>query len=240
MYVVGGCTTSDCSPMSNNAMAYDLANDSWEILANYPTAAAFNVCGAVDGQLVCTGGNPGSGGIASTYTYDPGTDSWASAPAAPTPHWAAGAATANGKLVVQGGVQGAGTGAVSNATYAFDGAAWATLAPAQTPVYRGDISCGIGKVGGSTGGFTPVADAEHLPGWDDCATFSDVEWIELDPQSFTVEAGDSVEVTVSTDSTGLEIGTYQADIRVLSNTPQSAIDVPVTMTVTGELPGVGR
>ena len=101
-------------------------------------------------------------------------------------------------------------------------------------VYRGDISCGIGKVGGSTGGFTPVANAEQLPGWDDCATITDVEWLDLDPETFTVEAGESIDVTVTTDSTGLDLGTYEAAIRVLSNTPQDAIDVPVTMNVRQE------
>ncbi|WP_238154378.1 S8 family serine peptidase [Ornithinimicrobium sufpigmenti] len=239
MYVIGGCSTNECTPMSNNAMAYDVASDTWETLANYPTAAAFPTCGAVDGELVCSGGNPGSGGIASTYVYDAGADAWESVADAPTPHWAAGAATANSQLVVQGGVQGAGAGAVSNATYAFDGDQWTTLAPATTPVYRGDISCGIVKVGGSIGGFNPVAAAEHLPGWDDCVTTTDVEWLELDPQTFTVEAGESVEVTVATDSTGLDLGTYSAAIRVRSNTPQSVDDIPVTMTVTEEEPPVG-
>ncbi|WP_238348463.1 cell wall-binding repeat-containing protein [Ornithinimicrobium pratense] len=240
MYVVGGCSTNDCTPMSNVTMAYDVASDTWESLANYPTGAAFAVCGAVEGELVCSGGNPGSGGIASTYVYDVGADAWSPAENAPAPHWAAGATTANGMFVVQGGVQGAGAGAVSNATYAFDGGQWTTLAPAGTPVYRGDIACGIVKVGGSTGGFTPVANAERLPGWDDCVTTTDVEWLDLDPQTFTVEAGDSVEVTVTTDSTGLDLGTYSAAIRVRSNTPQSVDDIPVTMTVTDDTePPVG-
>ncbi|MFK5583852.1 S8 family serine peptidase [Serinicoccus sp. LYQ131] len=232
LYSVGGCTTADCTPMSDTVMAYDAAGDSWQQLADYPVAAAFVVCGGVDGQVVCSGGNPGSAGITDSYAYDPDADSWSELPDAPADHWAAQASAANGQLVVNGGVQG---GAVTNASFAFDGASgeWVEMPASSAAVYRGGMACGIAKVGGSTGGFTPIDVAEHLPGYDDCgSSAADVDWLTVDPMEFTLEPGERVRVTVTTDANVAQPGDYTAGIDVRANTPQSFDTIPVTMHVT--------
>ncbi len=232
VYSVGGCTTSSCTPMSAAVMAYDVEADTWEQLADYPSAVAFASCGAVDGQVVCTGGNPGTGGVAASYAYDPGADAWSPLPDAPFDVWAASSAAANGKLVVVGGVQ---AGEVTNRTFAYDGAtgAWESLPNATAPVYRGGAACGVVKVGGSSGGFTPVDVAEQLPGYDDCgASATDVDWLQVDPTTFTLAPGERVRVTVTTDADVAQPGTYTAAVRVQTDTAQRLEPIPVTMHVT--------
>ena len=88
LYVVGGCTTAACTPMSNDVAAYDPATDTWEQLADYPAAVAFASCGGIDGMVYCTGGNGGAAGTADSYVYDPGADSWTAIPDAPVDTWA--------------------------------------------------------------------------------------------------------------------------------------------------------
>ncbi|WP_130013772.1 S8 family serine peptidase [Serinicoccus sediminis] len=232
LYSVGGCTTAECTPMSDTVMAYDAADDSWQQLADYPVAAAFVVCGGVDGQVLCSGGNPGSGGIADTYAYDPGSDSWTELPDAPADHWAAQASGADGQLVVNGGVQG---GAVTNASFALDGASgeWSEIPASSAAVYRGGMACGIAKVGGSTGGFTPIDVAEQLPGYDDCgSSAADVDWLTVEPMEFTLEPGERVRVTVTTDADVAQPGDYTAGIGIRTNTPQDLEPIDVTMHVT--------
>ncbi|NLG23052.1 MAG: hypothetical protein GX555_16650 [Actinomycetales bacterium] len=234
MYVVGGCTTSACTPMSNSVMAYDIAGDSWETLGNYPVNAAFLACGIAADELVCSGGNGGAA-TAASYAYDVSADTWSPIADAPADHWAANYATANDLLVVSGGVQGPG---VTNNTFAWNGEEWIADVPNPThAVYRGGMACGIGKVGGSSGGFTPTVNVEQLPGWDcPVTTLVDVPWLTADPMELTIPAGGSATVAVTTDSTGLAYGTYTAGLELVTDTPQEPIAVPVTMEVA---PAVG-
>jgi subtilisin family serine protease len=231
LYSVGGCTTSSCTPMSDAVTAYDPASDTWEALASYPQPAAFPSCAGIDGEVYCTGGNGGAGGTAASYVYSPDSDSWTAIDDAPIDTWASQSAGANGMLIVNGGVQG---GAVSNASFAYDTAAgaWVDLPNSNTAVYRGAGSCGFGKFGGSAGSFNAVADTEYLPGFDDCgADGADVDWLTLDPVELTIAPGGTEDVTVTTDGSVAQPGTYTAGIRVKTNTPQSFDPIPVTMTV---------
>jgi uncharacterized membrane protein len=59
-------------------------------------------------------------------------------------------------------------------------------------------------------------------------------WITTEPTSGTVPGGESTDVTVTMDATGLLTGTYEADLAVTSNDPVTPeVLVPVTMGVTG-------
>lgn len=63
----------------------------------------------------------------------------------------------------------------------------------------------------------------------------DVPWLSENPESGTIPPGGEVDITVTFDSTGLDIGNYFAVIRVRS--PQAPrIDVPVTLQVVNEAP----
>lgn len=243
LYSVGGCTTGNCTPMSNKAAVYDPGADSWSSIADYPEAVAFASCGGVNGKLYCTGGNGGGGGTAASYVYDPAAGSWSALPDAPAATWASGAAAANGTFVVIGGVQGE---AISNETFGYDAAAgaWVDLPNANTPRYRGGVACGITKVGGSSGNFNAEADAEQLPGYDDCGTAgADVDWLKVNKSEATLDPGESVTVTVTMDPKVAQPGKYTAGIQISSNAPGRVGPVTAIMVVKppktwGKLAGV--
>ncbi|GAA1138857.1 hypothetical protein GCM10009583_05630 [Ornithinicoccus hortensis] len=235
LYTVGGCTTADCTPMGTGVAAYDVASDSWTELADYPAPVAFASCGGIGDAIYCTGGNGGAAGTADSYVYDTASDTWSAIADAPVDTWASNYAVANGQLIVNGGVQGA---SVSNTTFAYDPEtdAWEDLPNSNTAVYRGGAACGFAKVGGSSGGFTPTPDAEQLPGYDECGSAGgEVDWLELSQTEFTVPAGEEVTVEVTTNGDVPQPGTYSAAIRVSSNAPGAAPEVPVTMTVNAPL-----
>jgi hypothetical protein len=59
------------------------------------------------------------------------------------------------------------------------------------------------------------------------------QWLSLDPAMGSVEAGMTEDVTVTMDATGLDVGGYQAKIRIISNAPGSPqVDIPVQFLVT--------
>jgi BACON domain-containing protein len=61
---------------------------------------------------------------------------------------------------------------------------------------------------------------------------ADIPWLTVSPDSGTTAAGESSEVTVSFDSTGLEPGGYEATLCVNSNDPVTPIvEVPVALTI---------
>ncbi|KRF15511.1 peptidase S8 [Nocardioides sp. Soil797] len=232
LYVVGGCTSAACTPMSNEVAAYDAASDSWATLADYPEPVAFASCGGIDGKVYCTGGNGGAAGTAHSYVYDPGADSWTAIEDAPTDTWASQYAVANGMLVVNGGVQ---AGAISNATFAYDTASetWVDLPNSNTPRYRGGASCGVYKIGGSSGNFNAAPDSEMLPGMEDCGTTAaDVEWLSVSPAKAILAPGQSVMVKITMDPNVAQPGTYTAKVGIKEDTPQKITPIDVTMEVT--------
>ncbi|GAA1570777.1 hypothetical protein GCM10009742_11620 [Kribbella karoonensis] len=232
LYAVGGCTSANCTPMSNTVVRYDADANSWQTLANYPKSVAFASCGAIDGMLYCAGGNDGTNSLKSAYVYDPGADSWTAIADAPADHWAASYSVAGGKLLIVGGVQ---AGAVTNAGFAYDPSteAWSALPNANLPRYRGGAACGFYKVGGSSGGFTATVDSEALPGLEDCAESSgDVSWMSLDQTEATLAPGQSTTVKVTLSASVDQPGTYTGAVTIGENTPYSVAPVGVTMNVT--------
>ncbi|WP_067433725.1 S8 family serine peptidase [Nocardioides jensenii] len=232
LYVVGGCTTANCTPMSDEVAAYDAASDSWETLASYPAPVAFASCGGIDGKVYCTGGNGGADGTADSYVYDPGADSWTPIADAPVDTWASQYAVANGTLVVNGGVQ---AGAISNRTFAYDAAAeaWVDLPNSNTPRYRGAASCGVYKIGGSSGSFNAAPESEMLPGMEDCgASAADVEWLSVSPAQAILAPGQTVTLKITMDPNVAQPGTYTAGVGIKEDTPFKVDPVDVTMEVT--------
>lgn len=65
-----------------------------------------------------------------------------------------------------------------------------------------------------------------------CVSPEDVSWLSVDPASGITGPGDTSLVTISFDSTGLAIGTYQAALCVSSDDPDAPlIGLPVTLIV---------
>jgi uncharacterized repeat protein (TIGR01451 family) len=63
-----------------------------------------------------------------------------------------------------------------------------------------------------------------------CA-WGDIPWLTEAPESGTVAAGGSQDVTLTFDATGMAAGTYEAHLRVTEDTPYEAPVVPVTLIV---------
>jgi len=63
----------------------------------------------------------------------------------------------------------------------------------------------------------------------------DVPWFSEDPTAGVVPAGESLNVTITYDSTGLAIGDYFAALRI-KNPPAAALTLPVTLHVVDEIP----
>jgi hypothetical protein len=66
----------------------------------------------------------------------------------------------------------------------------------------------------------------------DCSTLNDAPWLSEYPTSGTVVTGDSQNVDVTIDATGLAVDTYTADIIITNNDPdENPVIVPVTLHV---------
>ena len=216
LYVVGGCTTGNCAPTSSQVYRYDPAGDSWTAVADYPEKVAFTACAGIAGEVVCAGGVNAdtNASTAHAYAYDPGSDSWTQVADMPADLWAAAASGAGDKLQVSSGVVDNGA-AVTNEGYEYDpaGNSWSDLPAANDAEYRGGGSCGMYKIGGSTGGFSPTPFSEVLPGYDQCGSSADVPWLSEDPASFDVAPGQTVTVTVGMDASQVDQpGTYAAKL----------------------------
>jgi N-acetylneuraminic acid mutarotase len=236
LYVVGGCTTGNCAPTSSKAFRYDPGSDSWTAIADYPEKVAFAACAGVAGEVVCSGGvNADTNtSTAHTYTYDPGSDSWTQAADMPADLWASAVSSSGNKMQVSSGVVNNGA-AVTNEGYEYDAASnsWADLPAANDAEYRGGGSCGMYKIGGSTGQFDAQSFAEVLPGYDQCGGGADVPWLTEDPTSFDVAPGQTVTVTVGMDSSQVDQpGTYDAKLGIATDSPYSIAPIGVEMDVT--------
>ena len=234
VYSIGGCTTSMCDPIISTVQVYDIGTDTWTEVAPLPTEVAFPACGGLSDAIVCAGGlDVGQAETDTTYAYDPASDTWTEMAPAPATLFAPAAATANDQLLVVSGVQ---DGNITNAAWAYDlaGDAWEPLPNANSAVYRGGAACGFVRVGGDEGGWIPSSSAEQLPGYEDCGEGGpDVEWLSLDTTEASLEPGDSVTVTATTDSSVVnQPGTYTAGIKVRANVPTQPEPIDVTMNVT--------
>lgn len=68
---------------------------------------------------------------------------------------------------------------------------------------------------------------------DVCQDITDITWLSLDATSGTVPAGDSDNVQVTVDATGLSAGSYQAQLCLTSNSINSPlVQVPISLQVT--------
>jgi N-acetylneuraminic acid mutarotase len=105
LYVIGGCTTNDCSGFVGTVEAYNPVSNSWTTKAPMPTARRSFGIDAVNGMVYAVGGlqGPGSSGISTNEAYDPAANTWSTKRPMPTPRGQVGAAVFNGLLYAIGG-----------------------------------------------------------------------------------------------------------------------------------------
>jgi N-acetylneuraminic acid mutarotase len=234
LYVIGGCTTGNCAPTSNAVYSYDPGSNSWTQQANYPTPAAFAACAGISGQIVCAGGTNADSNtsLKSTYIYNPGANTWTQGADMPYDDWAMAYSGSGGMLQVAGGVT-ANNATVTNQAAQYDPSSntWTALPNANNAEYRGGGSCGLYKIGGSTGGFNPQPFAEVLPGFNQCGT-EHVPWLSESTDQFTLNPGQSQTVGVTMDSSTLsQPGAYTAKLAISSNSPYQYPGVALSMQV---------
>jgi subtilisin family serine protease len=106
------------------------------------------------------------------------------------------------------------------------------------PSYLRSASCGLSEPTDTAAiGFPGMQIVMNVTGTTDveepvCGSPTSVPWLSVSPASGSTAAGDSSEVTVSVDSTGLELGEYEAVLCVVSNDPATPlVQVPVSLTV---------
>ena len=157
--------------------AYDPATLSWTAKASLPAARNAMAVGAVDGQIVATGGWAPEPSPA-TWVYDPAADAWTAAADAPVSLSASGQAVADGKLYVVGGCTTSACTPMSSDAAAYDVATgtWTQIADYPAPVAF--ASCGgiDGKVycTGGNGGAAGTADSYvYDPGADSWTAIPD-------------------------------------------------------------------
>jgi hypothetical protein len=186
--------------------------------------------------VYCAGGTAGNSTFKDGAAYDPGSDSWTAIAALPIDLWGSASGAANGELIVSGGVTN-GFSTITNQGYAYDPStdSWTAIPNAQFPRYRAGASCGFYKIGGSSGGFSPTPDSEHLSDLTQCGV-TDVPWLVEDQTALTIQPGHSATVTLTLSATTaaqvVQPGTYTAQLGVSANTPYTVNPVNITMTVT--------
>ncbi len=66
-------------------------------------------------------------------------------------------------------------------------------------------------------------------------SFNGMDWLSIDPRNGIIGEGESGEMSISFDASGLENGKYFANIRINSNDPEnSLVIIPVTLDVTSD------
>ena len=174
-YVIGGCDNGDCG--YDYAYRYDPSSDTWLSMAAYPEYTSWQACGSINGLIYC------AGGVAAeesqhTYVYDPDTDIWTPLADLPQTQWGMGYAAANGKLYISDGAH---SETSTRVGYVYDPTSnsWSSIANSINTVYRGGSACGLYKIGGSTGGFSPVTNSEVFPGLTGCGSSNSISMTDV-------------------------------------------------------------
>jgi len=185
--------------------------------------------------VYCAGGVSASS-FTDGYGYNPSTDSWTPIANLPIDLWGSADAAASGLLVLAGGIT-SDSSEITNQTVAYDPATntWQNLPAATYPRARGAGACGVYKIGGWSGAFTPAPESEKLDGLNLCEKVADAPWLTESPSAFTLNPGQSRSVTVTltaTPAAGVDQpGDYKAEIAIRSNTPYTVSAIKVTLHV---------
>ena len=252
VFYIGG--DNDFFPGSgvfNQVFIYDIAANSWS--QGTPMPVATSAAGTAQaGEFLYVVGGWGAGAPASnvnvTQRYDMSADSWESGPefTVAKADFAL-AASGDALYAIGGDSNGAGFFDASTSVHRLDLGAWPSgtwedledpLPGARTANNAG--FCTTAKTGGevySVGGFAGgVWNNQNVyrETGEGCAGAVDVPWVSEDPAFGTIDAGASLDITVTLDASVPEVdqpGTYRAELIVAEDTPRTVPPVPVTMNV---------
>ena len=236
LYLIGGCQDA-CG--TTDVWVYDPGADAWAEAAPYPEPISWAHCGAIGERIYCAGGSAAAS-TDNAYAYDPAANAWSPIAPMPQDQWAGSYVAANDLLLVSGGVTD-GFATITNEGFAYDPAtdSWSPLANSNNLLYRGVGACGFYRIGGSTGGFTPNAASEVLPGFDTCGEAGDIPWLTSAPTSGTLAPGETQEVELTIDTAGLEPGIYQGRLSFATNSGrQPRVSVSIRLIVPAYQQGV--
>jgi subtilisin family serine protease len=223
IYLIGGEGGSSENP-SNLVQICDPVTNSWSTGSPMPTPRyqLGVVCGS-SGFIYAIGGRSSGGGspLNVVEVYDPQTNSWSSATPMPTArNQFAISLGADGKIYTIGGK----TNYLNNTGPFFDvveiydplSDTWETGPP--LPTQRGEMEavlCGYGiySIGGTNSSFLSLNQMLETLGW-----------LSVNPASGTIPAGNSMDIAVTFNATGLNGGDYSANIIISSNDPDEPKD----------------
>ena len=234
IYAVGGCE-GQCLVGATDVTAYDVATDTFEVLASYPEPVSWTSCGGIDGKVYCAGGlgmdSSGTNvkGTSHGYAYDPVSNTWSRIADLPLDLQASSYAVANGKLAVTGGIA-LGGPVRTNEGFAYDHETdrWTALPNSAWALWRGAATCGLYRIGGRYDA-RQMPFNEQLAGYDTCEQAgSDAPWLSESVVSGTLAPKASVTVTLTMNSKTLtQPGVYRSTLSVRENTPYAVAPVDV-------------
>jgi subtilisin family serine protease/N-acetylneuraminic acid mutarotase len=234
-YLVGGCVDAGCTE-SDSTVRFDPAGSgSFSTVAPYPHTVSWMACGGISGRAYCAGG-VAAAEFTDGFSYQPSSNTWTPIADMPVDLWASQEAAASGLLILAGGITNA-SSAITNRTIAYDPASntWQDMPNANFPRARGAGACGVFKLGGWDGPFSPTPESEMLGGLDQCRDVAEIPWLTEDPASFTLAPGASRNVRITlaaTTAAGVtQPGDYTAEIALRTNSPYPVDSIDVTMHV---------
>jgi len=243
LYRAGGTVAANWGVPYNSFLRYDPDADSWETLANMPTARWWSACGYIDGKVYVVGGMDAAGdGLSSVDVYDVESDTWEAKAVAPCPVtvWGAAYGVVNGKLYIAGGIQ---NGIASSSCYYYDPAAdeWNECPDMPNVIFR-MAGVGAGDTFYVAGGMNPVWFVHDyvysLPGL--CLPAPVVS--SIDPSEGTNDGVVSVTITgdnfVPDNTTAKLSGPAKADIVADNLTVVDSQTITCDFDLTGAEPGM--
>jgi len=269
IFLIGGDSDFFIGGTSNEVNIYDIASGAWVGNgASMPAAAVAAGFVQVGEHVYVVGGwgdaSPGSN-VDVTQRYDLSADGWETGPSFDSARSdLALAATSENLYAIGGDANGGSFFDSSNLVEALDYAAWPGGAwtdtddplPTGLTAMRGGF-CTQAVTGGevwSLGGIDPsffFVGTNQYRSAEACVTL-DVTWLSEDPVEGALAAnGGSLDITLNFDAGVPEVpqpGDYLATLKVNSDTPYEALQVPITMTVvapatwgkvTGTVTGLG-
>jgi hypothetical protein len=131
------------------------------------------------------------------------------------------------------------TNSDSDTIYEIDPADCSTIATVAFPNSAGFSGAGVEMAEDGNLWVTNQTDGNAYLIDSGVPAFSDVPWLDVDPDSGALAPGESEDLTITVDTTGLEPGEYTASVVLVTNAGrQPRVTIPIHILVTGYLVNV--